>query len=115
MISVTDLAAEKISKAQEGQDMDGKMLRIGVYSAGCSGGYQYALGFDAKSDQDSMFESNGLEVIVKSEDVDKVNGTEIDYVISGKLDLDNILFVKPFSNNYFIKLLIHRSLSNFKN
>ena len=29
-----------------------------------------------------MFESNGLEVIVKSEDVDKVNGTEIDYVIS---------------------------------
>ena len=28
MISVTDLAAEKISKAQEGQDMDGKMLRI---------------------------------------------------------------------------------------
>lgn len=82
MISVTNLAAEKISKAQEGQDMDGKMLRIGVYSAGCSGGYQYALGFDAKSDQDSMFESNGLEVIVKSEDVHKVNGTEIDYVIS---------------------------------
>ena len=82
MISVTDLAAEKISKAQEGQDMNGKMLRIGVYSAGCSGGYQYALGFDAKSDDDSMFESNGLEVIVKSEDVEKVNGTEIDYVIS---------------------------------
>ena len=82
MISLPDPAAEKISKAQKGQDMDGKMLRIGVYSGGCSGGYQYALGFDAKSDQDSMFESNGLEVIVKSEDVDKVNGTEIDYVIS---------------------------------
>ena len=68
MISVTDIAAEKLSKAQEGQDMTGKMLRIGVFSAGCSGGYQYALGFDARNDTDSVFESNGLEVIVKTED-----------------------------------------------
>ena len=82
MISVTDNAAEKISKAQEDQEMAGKMLRIGVFSGGCSGGYQYALGFDARNDNDSVFESNGLEVIVKSEDVEKVNGTEIDYIIS---------------------------------
>ena len=82
MISVTDIAAEKLSKAQEGQDMTGKMLRIGVFSAGCSGGYQYALGFDARNDTDSVFESNGLEVIVKTEDVEKVSGTEIDYIIS---------------------------------
>ena len=73
MISVTDIAAEKISKAQEDQEMAGKMLRIGVFSGGCSGGYQYALGFDARNDNDSVFESNGLEVIVKSEDVEKVN------------------------------------------
>ena len=64
MISVTDIAAEKLSKAQEGPDMAGKMLRIGVFSAGCSGGYQYALGFDAKRENDSVFESNGLEVII---------------------------------------------------
>ncbi len=82
MISVTDNAAEKISKAQEDQDIAGKMLRIGVFSEGCSGGYQYDLGFDARNDNDSVFESNGLEVIVKSEDVEKVNGTEIDYIIS---------------------------------
>ena len=85
MISVTDIAAEKLSKAQEGQDMTGKMLRIGVFSAGCSGGYQYALGFDARNDTDSVFESNGLEVIVKTEDVEKVSGTEIDYITAGSL------------------------------
>ena len=51
MISVTDIAAEKLSKAQEGQDMTGKMLRIGVFSAGCSGGYQYALGFEQHHSQ----------------------------------------------------------------
>ena len=79
MISVT---AKKISEAQSSQDIGDKMLRIGVFPGGCSGGYQYALGFDLKADNDSVFESNGLEVIVKSEDVEKVNGTEIDYIIS---------------------------------
>lgn len=82
MISVTDTAAKKISEAQSGQDMGDKMLRIGVFPGGCSGGYQYALGFDAKADNDSVFESNGLEVLVKSEDVEKVNGTEIDYIVT---------------------------------
>ena len=82
MISVTDTAAKKISEAQNSQDIGDKMLRIGVYSAGCSGGYQYALGFDLKADNDSVFESNGLEVLVKSEDVEKVNGTEIDYIVT---------------------------------
>ena len=91
MISVTDVAAEKLSKAQEGQDMAGKMLRIGVFSGGCGGGYQYALGFDARSDTDSVFKSNGLEVIVKTEDVEKVSGTET--VSYTHLTLPTILLV----------------------
>lgn len=82
MISVTDMAAKKITEAQSSSEMDDKMLRIGVFPGGCSGGYQYALGFDAKSDNDSVFESNGLEVLVKNDDVEKVNGTEIDYIVS---------------------------------
>jgi len=82
MISVTDTAAKKLSEAQSSQDIGDKMLRIGVFPGGCSGGYQYALGFDLKADNDSVFESNGLEVIVKSEDIEKINGTEIDYIIS---------------------------------
>ena len=49
MISVTEMAAEKINQAIATQDVDGKNLRLGVYSAGCSGGYQYALGFDDKT------------------------------------------------------------------
>ena len=82
MISVTDMAAKKISEAQDGQEMNDKMLRIGVFPGGCGGGYQYALGFDSKGDNDSVFEANGLEVLVKSEDVEKVNGTEIDYIVT---------------------------------
>ena len=43
MISVTDMAAKKISEAQNGQEMNDKMLRIGVFPGGCGGGYQYVI------------------------------------------------------------------------
>ena len=82
MISITKSAAEKINEAVNQQDMEGKSLRIGVFPGGCSGGYQYALGFDAKNDDDSAFESEGLKLLVNSEDIDKPKGTEIDYIVS---------------------------------
>ena len=82
MISVTEMAAEKINQAIATQDVDGKNLRLGVYSAGCSGGYQYALGFDDETDNDTTIEANGLSVLVKNDDVEKVKGTEIDYIIT---------------------------------
>tara|TARA_B100000214_G_scaffold220091_1_gene160077 strand:- start:1073 stop:1414 length:342 start_codon:yes stop_codon:yes gene_type:complete len=82
MISVTDTAAEKINQAIATQDIEGKTLRLGVFPGGCSGGYQYALGFDDKSDNDMTIEANGLKVLVKNDDMEKVKGTEIDYVIT---------------------------------
>ena len=82
MISITKSAAEKINEAVNQQDLGGKSLRIGVFPGGCSGGYQYALGFDEERDNDSSFESKGLKVIVNSDYVEKLNGTEIDHIIS---------------------------------
>ena len=82
MISITESAAEKINKAISEQDMDGKHLRVGVFPGGCGGGYQYALGFDNLGEDDSEFESQGLKLIINNGDVDKIKGTEIDYVVS---------------------------------
>ena len=82
MISLTESAAEKINKAVNEQEMEGKHLRVGVFPGGCGGGYQYALGFDAQGEEDSTFESQGLKLIVNNDDVDKIKGTEIDYVVS---------------------------------
>ena len=82
MISLTKSAVEKISEAVNQQDMEGKSLRIGVFPGGCSGGYQYALGFDDENVNDSSFEAEGLKLIVNSEDIDKLKGTEIDYITS---------------------------------
>ena len=81
MISLTESAAEKINKAVS-EETEGKHLRVGVFPGGCGGGYGYALGFDAQGDGDSTFESRGLKLIVNNDDVDKIKGTEIDYVVS---------------------------------
>jgi iron-sulfur cluster assembly protein len=62
--------------------MNGKHLRVGVFPGGCGGGYQYALGFDEVGEDDSEFESQGLKLIINNGDVDKIKGTEIDYVVS---------------------------------
>ena len=82
MISVTETAAEKINKSLSEQDMDGKALRLGVFVGGCSGGYQYALGPDKMNDNDTEVEANGLKFVVNSEDIEKIKGTEIDYVVT---------------------------------
>ena len=82
MISVTETAAAKINKSLDEQDMDGKALRLGVFVGGCSGGYQYALGPDSVKDNDTSVEANGLKFIVNSEDIEKIKGTEIDYIVT---------------------------------
>ena len=82
MISITESAAEKINKAVSEQDMNGKHLRVGVFRGGCGGRYQYAIGFAEVGEDDSEFESQGLKLIINNGDVDKIKGTEIDYVVS---------------------------------
>jgi len=82
MINVTESAIEKINKAINEQDMNGKALRLGVFPGGCGGGYQYALGFDDQTENDTTVEANGLKVLVNNDDIDKIKGTEIDYVVS---------------------------------
>ena len=82
MISVTETAMEKINKSLIEQDMGGKSLRLGIFVGGCSGGYQYAMHFDEEKEDDTSIEANGLKFLVNSEDVEKVKGTEIDYVIT---------------------------------
>ena len=82
MISVTEMAAEKINKALTEQEMIGKSLRLGVFPGGCSGGYQYALGFDYQNDNDTTVEANGLKLLVNNEDIEKIKGTEIDYIVT---------------------------------
>lgn len=79
-ITLTEAAASKIAELV-GDDPEGseQALRVAVRGGGCSG-FQYALAFDAKTDEDHVFEDRGVSVIVDKVSMQFVFGSEVDYV-----------------------------------
>jgi iron-sulfur cluster assembly accessory protein len=79
-IVLSEIAAEKIAEMigdqPEGEE---QALRVAVKGGGCSG-FQYALAFDAKSEDDHVFEHRGVSVIVDKVSMQFVFGSEVDYV-----------------------------------
>ena len=53
-------------------------LRVGVKGGGCSG-MAYMLGFDARMEDDDLFEVDGIPVIMKKAHGMYLMGMEIDY------------------------------------
>jgi len=77
-ISLTEKAARRASDfiARKGR---GVGLRFGVEKTGCSGwGYRVEIAEEI-GEQDRVFESHGVQVIVDTESLPLVDGTEIDY------------------------------------
>jgi iron-sulfur cluster assembly accessory protein len=82
-IEFTPKGAEKVHEFLSAQqaDISSAGLRVGVRGGGCSG-FQYQLAFDEKRDGDIVFESAGLKVLVDTNSLPYVDGSEIDYVES---------------------------------
>ncbi len=80
MITISDKGAEKVREFLASQQADAAMagLRVGVRGGGCSG-FQYQLAFDEQRDQDAVFESHGLKLLVDREALPYVSGSTIDY------------------------------------
>ncbi|MCO5315340.1 MAG: iron-sulfur cluster insertion protein ErpA [Solirubrobacterales bacterium] len=79
-ISLTETAATRIAEMIGDQDgPDRQALRIAVRGGGCSG-FQYALAFDTKTEEDLEFEHRGVSVIVDKVSMQFVFGSEVDYV-----------------------------------
>jgi iron-sulfur cluster assembly protein len=80
MITISDKGAEKVREFLAGQDADLGVagLRVGVRGGGCSG-FQYQLAFDEQRDDDEVFESHGLKLLVDRESLQFVRGSVIDY------------------------------------
>ena len=79
-ISLTDKATEKVNELLAAQE-DGseQALRVAVRGGGCSG-FQYALAFDQRGEDDHVFEHEGVSVIVDKVSMQFVFGSEVDYV-----------------------------------
>ena len=81
-ISLTAAAAERVRTylATRGR---GVGLRLGVKKTGCSG-YAYVVNYaDEVAANDVVFEDQGVKVIVDSDSLRYVDGTEIDFVRQG--------------------------------
>jgi iron-sulfur cluster insertion protein len=79
-ISVTTNAAKRIRELKAAEGDDSLMLRVSVSSGGCSG---FQLGFDLDrevTDDDKIFEENGVKVVVDETSLELVKGAQLDYV-----------------------------------
>ena len=75
---MTDKGAEKAREflAAQGADVAVAGLRVGVKGGGCSG-FQYMLAFDEQREDDRVFESHGLKLLVEPEAFEYVDGSQI--------------------------------------
>ncbi len=79
-LNVTDKAAEKIKALMEQEKKQG--LRITVEPGGCSG-QKYGMELDDKSTQeDIVVEEKGIKIFVDKKSMEKINGSNVDYVDS---------------------------------
>ena len=82
MVQLTDIAAEKVRAFIAGQRAEGNVgLRVGVRGGGCSG-FQYALALDEQHDDDHIFETSGIRVLVDPASLQYVDGSTVDYTES---------------------------------
>ncbi len=81
MISLTDKGAEKVREflSQQEAVAETSGLRVGVRGGGCSG-FQYALAFDEQRDGDTVFEDQGIRLLVDRASLPYVKGSVVDFV-----------------------------------
>ena len=79
-ITLTPIAAKKFKEILEDEGKHGWGLRFDEKMAGCSG-FEYTLDFSEKAaESDEVFESEGIQIHVRSEIMGRVLGSTIDYI-----------------------------------
>ena len=82
MITITDEGAKRVNHFLENRE-SGLGIRVKITTTGCSG-YAYQLEFaDETNDDDTVFESNGVTIVVDGKSLLMVDGTELDYKTEG--------------------------------
>jgi iron-sulfur cluster assembly protein len=81
-VSLTEKAARQVSRQIEKRGK-GLGLRLGVKKSGCSG-FAYVVDYaDDVREGDAIFEQHGVKLIVRTQDLDYLQGLEVDYAREG--------------------------------
>lgn len=95
MIQVSENAKEKVitMMKDDGYDYKTDFVRVGVKSGGCSG-LSYELKFDKnQNDNDTLFKSNDISIVVEKKSFLYLAGTILEY--SGGLNGKGFVFNNP--------------------
>ncbi len=99
MIKLTEDAAKQITAQIKASDTETDPLRIAVTQHASHKGFQYLMGFDKQSDNDSLYDVRGIKIIIHNDLLDIVNGMEVDFVeIDG--EENQFIFKNPNDPNY---------------
>lgn len=78
-VVLTERAARQVREIKKKESLDGELyLRVAVEGGGCSG-LSYKLGFDIKTDEDKVVESQGMDIIIDPKHLMYLDGIVIDY------------------------------------
>jgi len=92
-IQLTDSAAQHVKQMLD-KRQEGIGLRLGTRKSGCSG-YAYVVDYaDHITEKDSVFESNGVKVVVDATSLPHLDGMTIDYVQSNIMN-SGFEFINP--------------------
>ncbi|MGY6562925.1 MAG: HesB/IscA family protein [Luteibaculaceae bacterium] len=94
MIKVHETAKEQVSKLLSDVDKPaGTFVRVAVTGGGCSG-LMYNLDFDnTLTENDKVFEDNGVKIVVDKKSILYLAGTELEY--TGGLNGKGFVFRNP--------------------
>ncbi len=84
-VTLTESAAQHVATmiTKRGHGLG---LRVGTKKSGCSG-FVYDVDYaDSLGQDDQVFESHGVKVVVDPESLDRIDGMEIDFVRSNLLN-----------------------------
>ena len=92
-IQLTDSAAQHVKQMLD-KRQEGIGLRLGTRKSGCSG-YAYIVDYaDHITEKDSVFESNGVKVVVDVASLSQLDGMTIDYIQTNILNA-GFEFINP--------------------
>lgn len=78
-VLLTERAARQVREIKKKESLEEELyLRVAVEGGGCSG-LSYKLGFDIKTDEDKVVESQGMEIIINPKHLMYLEGIQIDY------------------------------------
>jgi iron-sulfur cluster insertion protein len=79
-VNLTPAAARRISELAAAEGNPSLMLRLAVSGGGCSG-FQYGFSFDdTRSEDDVLFERDGVRLVVDQTSLELLGGAEVDFV-----------------------------------